>query len=62
MTDETLKDLLSPWLEERSQMRRPREVRRECRVEGCSTRLSRYNPGDVCSIHTQPDYRVPARR
>jgi hypothetical protein len=63
MDQETLRDVLSPLLEEeRRRAADRRDQPRECRVLGCGTRLSRYNPGERCSIHTEPDYRIPARR
>lgn len=32
--------------------RQPRiEERRQCRVSGCNTRLSHYNPSPTCSVH-----------
>jgi hypothetical protein len=35
---------------------------RQCRLLGCGVRLSRYNAGEYCGVHTPPDYRVPAVR
>jgi hypothetical protein len=32
---------------------------RTCRAPGCTTRLSRYNPDPLCSVHAQE--RVAAR-
>jgi hypothetical protein len=31
---------------------------RTCAVLGCGVRLSRYNPGDLCGVHTSKDYRT----
>ena len=31
---------------------------RVCAIIGCGVRLSRYNPGDVCGVHTPKDYRI----
>jgi hypothetical protein len=33
---------------------------RQCAMLGCPVKLSRYNPGEFCGIHTPPDYR-PSR-
>jgi hypothetical protein len=33
---------------------------RVCAIIGCGVRLSRYNPGDVCGVHTPKDYRDQA--
>ncbi len=39
--------------------RRARErENRTCAVLGCGVRLSRYNPGDLCGVHTPKDYRT----
>jgi len=29
---------------------------RVCAEDGCTTRLSRYNPDDVCALHKNPQY------
>ena len=44
----------------KEQRARQRE-NRTCAVLSCGVRLSRYNPGDLCGVHTPKDYR-PSRR
>jgi hypothetical protein len=45
----------------------PQEVRsiqgiRRCATEGCSVRLSRYNPTSHCSIHAGWDHEIVRRK
>jgi hypothetical protein len=56
MEDETIRDVLRAEAE--GDRASSNDRYRRCLFEGCVTRLSRYNQGVFCAVHSAPDYRI----